>query len=337
VNARRRVAAVAIAIAITGTGCASLGERKAQADRIIESASLAIASGTANLTLTQRTTLRPEAFGNRQRGGGAAAATTLPAAEHDGAVKVPAPSDAAGDAAGVTGVGGTSANTIEVSIPGVADLKRDRVAMLLLQDGVEPQPVTVFDGTSLYLRRGQAAGGAGAARPWARLDLAKIDPDDIDNSGTTITEASERLGTFQAAGSPVFLLRLLRGTLSGSVRNVGVEEIDGVRTTHYKMNVDREKATEDEPESLARTYEAVFKSMFVGSVVLPGEVWLDDQGLPRRFAVTFEPKIRRRTFAEITLQIDLRDFAAPLEVAVPARSETVRVEGFGSLANVSRS
>lgn len=290
-----RVFAVAVAVAVVLPGCGAIQERKEQADRIIGSVDKAIAAGSAHIDVAARTELKLEGA-ERMLGEG----------------------------------GPRGAVTPSVTVSAQADLGADRVAYLAGGAGGAPQAVRIFSGTTIYVRRvGNAA--AGTQRPWVRLDLTSIDPEEIDND-IEVADALRRVQETAGFDNPLFLLKLLRGALSGSIEDRGADEVRGVPTRHYKLNLDREKAVKDEDEEIQDAYEAVFKSMFATATVFPGEVWLDNQGVPRRYSVTLKSKVRRRALADFRLTVEMFDLGQPVQIVLPDDRETARVEGLGSLA-----
>ena len=291
-----RLVAAATAAVLLLTGCGSIRERLERADRIIDGVDKAAAARSALMTISVGVDLRLE-----------------------GAAATP----------GAAGGQGAEGANPEATITAQADLAKDRVAYLGLDPAGAPRAVRIYSGTTIYSR---LLGEAQTKRPWVRLDLTSLDPDEIDNDDVEITDAVRRLEQAQGFDNPLFLLKLLRGTLSGSVDELGREDIRGVPTTHYKLNVDREKAVEDEDEDVQDAYEAMFRTMFATRTVLPGEVWLDDEGLPRRYTLTLKPNLRRRALADLRFTVEMFDIGQPVVIELPGKAETVEVDGLGGLA-----
>lgn len=297
---RRRVLLVALATAaaVALAGCGDIQERKQRADRVIDSVDRATAAGSARMTISVEPHFRHEqADALLAASGGQDSVTPL---------------------------------TAEV------DLARDRAAFVVAQPDGTRLPTLVYAGTAIYARRPNAAASpqpAGArSRPWVHLELTSIDPDEIDDDGVTTDDALRRVQQTLGVDNPLFLIKLLRGALSGSVDDVGREDVAGTPTTHYELNIDREKAVDDESEEVQDAYEALFKSIFATRTVFPGEVWLDDDGLPRRFAVTLKSNVRRRALVDLRVTVELADLGSPVQVDLPDKAETSKVEGLGGLA-----
>jgi hypothetical protein len=191
-----------------------------------------------------------------------------------------------------------------------------------LEVAAETVPLFVFDDLVAYAHSVEAMRQAGGPqqRPWARIDLAELDDP---------ADAMPALG-FNAI-NPVVLLELLAGTLSGSVRRMGAEEVGGVITTRYEANLDREKAFRDSGDERVMELEGIFELMRVGSVVVPATVWLDQDDLPRRVEVRFEQRLDRRNAFELLVRMEIAGYGSPVDIRIPGPEETVEVSGFVSL------
>ena len=300
-----RVVATTLVLVNLGTACGAARDKRDTAERIISSVDRATDSKTAELQVTRRVDIKLSK--QEQRLMGAVA-------------------------------GGGAAAPPETSVNALADLANDRVEYVVpVTPGAAPEPIVIYSGMTIYQRRFGQNDGSSAKRPWVVLDLQTVDPDDIDNSSLQVNEAQQRIQAMQVVNNPMFFLRLLRGTLTGSVREIGPDPVRDIPATHFKLNVDREKAVEDEDEEVKDAYTAMFKSMAVNPIVLPAEVWLDKDGRPLRFKVKMTPTIRRRELMDLTFAVELYNFGAPIDIALPGPKETVKVEGIGSLAQAARS
>jgi hypothetical protein len=117
------------------------------------------------------------------------------------------------------------------------------------------------------------------------------------------------------------LIVLLKG-VSGDITRVGEESIRGVRTTRYKAVVDVAKYRRAIPARARRTptlLEGTPESREAREIAT--EVWIDERGLVRR--QRFEQSIQRPRNVEIDYTIELFDFGADVEVALPARRDVI--------------
>lgn len=290
---RRALIAVGIAITLLAPGC-GISERKHRADVIVEAPDRAAQAGTATAIF---------------------ASAGLRVLEARRAVDV----------------------TVVVVPPyeGTADFERRRASLEPTTDvpeeirnfyrsaaGVGTQtsvrtPRLAFAGDTIYAVR-VARGPSG--RAWVALDLSKV---------RRVGDELVAVG-FPTIG-PIVLLDLLRGALAGSVERVGTEKVGGTSTTHYRVNLDREKAFRDLPDDERRTLDRAFGAMGAPGPVYPSEVWLDDEGRPRRMIVRITQRVDRVTAFELAIGLELFDYGTRRSVTVPGSDETARVQGLGEL------
>jgi hypothetical protein len=175
-------------------------------------------------------------------------------------------------------------------------------------------------GPILYVRRVRAAD---AGRSWVKLDLRDLydDRDDLRADGYGAN-----------AISPLALVDLLRGALTGSVQRLGEEDIAGVATTHYRVNFAFDKAFDKAPDDLREGVEAALSVMGASyDGVVKGEVWLDTAGLPRRVAVTVPETKGRDQAIDLRYRLDLSDFGVATEIHLPKNRDIERVNSVNEL------
>jgi len=173
-------------------------------------------------------------------------------------------------------------------------------------------------------------------RAWSRLDFSKLKRKDKNS-----------LGTINLANpiNPTYLMRLLAGTLSGSVRKVGPEVLNGATTVHYRMNVDPSKAfsrvNDRERQAVAKAFSS---NNIKGPVFKDAEVWIGRDGLPRRLILNLRQKFTIRASRDIaadvvfpiTYTIELSDFGTPLQIATPSSDNVARVGTLNALLESAR-
>ena len=187
-----------------------------------------------------------------------------------------------------------------------------------LVGGGAKRPVVVFDELVVYLPRSETS-IAGGSKHWARFDFTREPEADLDDT--------DRLRSVGAGiVSPVVALDLLQGALTGSIRRVGPETIGGTATTHYRLRISQDSAAreiddEDHSEGTLRLLE----SLGVQEDIFPAEVWLDDQGLPRRIIFVMRQQKDRVNAFELRVAWEFFDYGAAVpSIVVPSRSDTVR-------------
>ena len=191
-------------------------------------------------------------------------------------------------------------------------------------------PPAVFVGNVVFLQRPGAANAAAGdsesqfgVRSWSKLDFAKVGKKDHNNlGGVSVVNPI----------NPAYLVRMLAGTLSGSVRRVGTEQIGGVPTTHFTMNVDRTKAFSRLGDKDRQAVNKAFRSYNVkGDVYKHAEVWIDAAGLPRRFVLRVHQELDQDAVFGITYTIDLTDFGGPIDIHPPSADATAEVRTLNAL------
>lgn len=136
-----------------------------------------------------------------------------------------------------------------------------------------------------------------------------------------------------APTDPSQQLAYLKG-VSDSVEELGEEEVRGESTTHYRAEVDLERAAEQQGPEARRAYEQMAQQ--IGTSTLPVDVWLDGDGLIRRFEMTMnvplppqgapsngaQPTVSQgETEGRITIVEELYDFGVPVNVEPPPEDQ----------------
>jgi hypothetical protein len=306
---RATLAAVLLAVAVSGCG---LGEKEARADRIIDAVEAAFdqPGATGTLSISQEVVSVPDVGG------------------------APPPTPGASDVAEDLGDVASGAPTPDAPPDGgeyppiVVDVALDLQAKEAWESyrGADV-PFAAFSSTTLFGRRFNA--GPRDARPWVMLDTTALERGAGSLEGRSSVPA---YGAF--AFSPLVYLDLMAAPLTGSVEQVGTEEVAGVRTTHYRANFDLEKMTRDTrrrqyPEVTREALETVLDLAVIQGTTHEGEVWIDEEGLPRRFQV----RLRQEPFTDFKVDLivvlELHSFGPPAARQLPTSAELVKV---GSLS-----
>jgi len=210
-------------------------------------------------------------------------------------------------------------DTFDVTFEGETDFENGRTH---LTGSVLGQPAEiVLDGTALY-QRFEGLEGLTRGKPWLRIDVG-------ESGGASLAGGmSSTLGGQPT--DPAQGLRMLEGA-SGEVTTVGDERVRGVDTTHYRVPVDIEQAVSEAPPRAQPGLRRMLDRLGVEVLV---EVWLDDDGLARRYRQVVgttganapagggggsEPAVKLPLAVETT--VELYDFGSPVEIAVPPADE----------------
>jgi hypothetical protein len=193
----------------------------------------------------------------------------------------------------------------------------------------------VFTGPVVYLKRPVTEADTESQfgfRPWTRLDFAKVGRKQ-KNVLTTVNAVNPI--------NPTYLVRLLAGTLSGSVERLGAASVGGVATTHYRMNIDRDKAFGRLADKDRQAAEKAFASNNIKGQVFKGaEAWIDAHGLPRRFKLRVKQVVEVGAARNIgvldvpfaiTYTIDVASYGGRVQIAAPKASATAEVGSLNAL------
>jgi hypothetical protein len=157
-------------------------------------------------------------------------------------------------------------------------------------------------------------------KPWIKLDLAAIGK----KAGIDLSQFT------QLATDPTQMVGWLRA-VSGDVKTVGTEKIDGVETTHYEATVDLSKYTDLVPaaqrdqvrKAIDQLEQAAHASTF------PMHVWVGKDGLVRQVRTVLTETIQGQTLNVVTSE-RFSDFGAPVDITVPTADQ---VTDLSSLTN----
>ncbi|MEY2471112.1 MAG: hypothetical protein QOK28_441 [Actinomycetota bacterium] len=153
-------------------------------------------------------------------------------------------------------------------------------------------------------------------REWAAFDYAGIaDHDKTKHAGSI-------------AVNPVDLLRLTKGVLTGSIERRGAERESLVR---YDANVSRDKAERGLSEHARKVLDKEFKANAVTRRVFPAKFWLDTHGDLKRFEVKLRQQLTSIDRGDLTLSLDLAPAPNAVVIKKPGRRGTVRVHTLGEL------
>lgn len=290
----RRLARAGTCAVLVATSACGLGDEAARADVIIDAMAAVADAGTAHGTLHVATRV----------------------------VELPPSVVALGGGDGSPG--GVQA-AVDVDVP-AAELEvqvdfGDRRASLTAPRSDEP--FQLFDGLVVFGRR--RAASERDARPWMRVDT-----EDLDDGGGRLDVRQDHPSLAALAISPLLLVDLMAGPLSGSVDPAATEEVDGAATRRYDANFDIEKTLRrtrrsSYPETSRRAVEDLFDTLRVSGITHPGQVWVDGNGMPRRMVLRLRLRPQRGLEVDLVLRLDLRDIGAPVSLTMPSVDERLEV------------
>lgn len=173
----------------------------------------------------------------------------------------------------------------------------------------------VLDRDVVYLNAPFLAGELPDGKTWVRVSLEDV----ARLQGTELGE----LQSFVEGGDPRELLDALKA-VSGELDRVGVEDVRGVETTHYRATIDwadyaNAVGGEQAPAELLEQVRAM-----VGLDSIPVDVWVDADGYLRRFelSVGATPPGQTERF-EASIDLELFDYGSEVAVEPPAAEDVV--------------
>jgi hypothetical protein len=209
---------------------------------------------------------------------------------------------------------GVMGHAFTMTADGVADTTHDAASMSFhfAGAGVAPSMAgqsadAMIVGHTVYMHM-QAFAPLLKGKQWLKLDLDKA----ARAKGVTLPSSS--LGTM----SPQDMLHELLA--AGTSHEVGTETVDGVRTTHYHVDIEPKNL----PNVPAKERAAVQKLFGgFGTTTIPADVWVDGQGLLRREQVAMNVGSGKTSLLRMTVTLDLHDFGVAAAIVAPAASDVV--------------
>ena len=180
----------------------------------------------------------------------------------------------------------------------------------------------VFTASRMYLRLPVSARPRAGGKLWTATPV----PSDVDNGASTPMRTGEEL------------LEHLAGA-EGDVEVVGREDLDGVDTTHYRVDLDltelreRTRRSQERQEARAPEHLRPLPRADISITAAPADVWLDDEGRPVRVRTVTTMKIDGR--ASVTTTDGRFAYDQPVEVFEPPADQVHEVatvaEAYGLL------
>ena len=176
----------------------------------------------------------------------------------------------------------------------------------------------------IYMRFPFMSKALPGAKPWIRIDMQRLGK-----------RVGLDFGALMQSGqsNPTQQLDYLR-SVSGDLKELGKESVGGVETTHYRGTVDLEDYVKLVPAaqraSVRKTIQQVEKNMG-GASTYPVDVWVDSSDRVRRMAFDMKADTPQGTVTT-SMQMDLSDFGAPVDVKLPPASQTVDFDALSQAA-----
>ncbi len=175
-------------------------------------------------------------------------------------------------------------------------------------DGAGQMEARLVDGV-MYMKMGTLLGGLSGGGNWVALSV-----DDL--------EGSAGLGATQ---NPADMMKGLGE--AGAVKTLGPERIDGAETTHYRAEVQTGDVIGNLSGDLKQSAKRFRDSM---PATIPLDVWIDENGLPRRFVMALE----MGNLASMSVKLDFMNYGAPVSIEAPPADDTTSMDDLKSLGAV---
>jgi hypothetical protein len=147
-------------------------------------------------------------------------------------------------------------------------------------------------------------------KPWL-----KIAPDDKSPLARSLGGLNEQL-TKNADPR----MALTEFETSGDITSTKNETLDGRKARHYTITVDVRRMADNKSDGAAK--KAMYKAIDAGMKNFPVEVWVDEAGLPMRFALQAPTPDGTGGMAAVTMQVDYTAWGAPVTIAAPPADQT---------------
>jgi hypothetical protein len=171
-------------------------------------------------------------------------------------------------------------------------------------------------GFVIYMRFPPQVAQELGGKPWVKLDFGAF----ARESGLDVDIASLVQGQ---SNDPTQGLGMVRG--ADNLVKVGTEQIRGTDTTHYRLDIDLDKAISEAPTEQRDALQKVANLYTVRT--LPLDLWLDGEGRVRRYQQSLDTGIIRLPASlqtqgnpfggHITITYDLYDFGSAVDVQIP--------------------
>jgi hypothetical protein len=224
--------------------------------------------------------------------------------------------------------------TVETQLPngamtmsgeGAFDLEADRGTMTMTSSGSgEAAQVSdamgttemVYEGFVVYMRMPLFERVLPPGKSWVRMDMQALGKE----AGFDFQQLTQ-IGQ----NNPTQGLDYLKGV--AGVEEVGSEDVRGTSTTHYSGTLDFEKLAQDLPADQAEAVRKV--SELSGIQEAPIDVWIDDEGLPRRIRYSFSnpgATTASQALGGMTMTMEFFDYGTDVSVEIPPAETTIDIQ-----------
>jgi hypothetical protein len=180
----------------------------------------------------------------------------------------------------------------------------------------------IFDGKMLYVQFPEFMAEQMGGKRWMKIDPAALG----DLAGFDLQAMLDQVRN----ADPTASFKAMLGAIDGErIVKIGTETVRGAQTTHLRATIDAAAALATVPQEVRDSV-----AQFLGDQDIVIDVWIDDDGLPRRMAYDFDfskvPAAPKEMAGIMHFEMDIVSVGKPVEATIPAPSETV---DFSELVN----
>lgn len=205
---------------------------------------------------------------------------------------------------------------VNINSEGVIDFENSRGQMLMkLSDYAEKfgAPAGTVDDISIlnqdsfvYYQVPDRLASQFQGKRWVKLDNSAFQR----QVGLNPTSAS--------GNQPQTFFEYFDNVSEGDIEEIGSEELRGVGTTHYRVNLTLDDLYAGASPDMRK--QLIDQAQQSGLEIRPSEIWIDKDGFARKMTIAMGTKGDRGSF-ETVMTMELYDFGAKIDVAIPPDSE----------------
>jgi hypothetical protein len=107
---------------------------------------------------------------------------------------------------------------------------------------------------------------------------------------------------------------------AGEITATKDETLDGRKVTHHTITVDVQKMADNQSNETAK--KAMQAAIAGGMTNFPVDVWVDEAGLPARFALRTPTPDGKGGMTSVTMRVDYSDWGKEVAIAAPPADQT---------------
>jgi hypothetical protein len=220
---------------------------------------------------------------------------------------------------------GVGQQSMPLTASGVIDFADHRADLTENLPGGQGTGETRFLGGVLYERLpGPLVTQISHGKPWISLDVGALSQQGNGSVRQLITDSP---------ADPSTVLAYLRGA-GDQVNVIGPDTVDGTPTTHYTVLINLDKAAAGQSTAAQNAVHTLEQQL--GSHTLPAQIWIDDQGRLRKFAInatmsgaapgaSTTPTSGPNGTITFQFTATLSDFGVPANITAPPADQTTDV------------